>query len=686
VIGFSAHKRADNQVHVKGDSGTTSPRLNSWKEVANYLGRDVRTVIRWEKDRGLPVHRVPGGKRQSLYAYPDEIDNWMRGNVSELTTPPVFVVVEEPEPSDSLGAPRRWKKLRKALVAAGVLSCVCAFGFYFWTDRSRPDQLSFDAGSRAVPFTTSEGLELYPAISPDGTELAYVASGSSNLQELSLYVKPISGGREVRLTSEPGQLNSPAWSPDSQRIAFAREQSDSSFQICIAQVRGGSEVVVATITGFFGGLDWSPAGSVLVVSYWIKDEQPFRLVLMDLDSHSSRQITFPDTGTYGDHAPHFSRDGMSLAFLRSSSYLSDFLYIVPSSGGAARQITSTAAWITGLSWTEKKDELLFSAEPLGESGLWTVSTTSRRVHRLTTFSAASPTISRDGSRLFCTQQRSSSRIYRIGLNAPNSNPEKLISSTQVDRLPQYSPDGKKIAFESTRSGTREIWVADASGENAVQLTHFGGPWTGSPRWSPDGLQIAFDSRPSGNGDIFAISAFGGSPRQLTFRASNEVIPSWSADGKWIYFGSDENGTWQIWKVPASGGSPVQFTHNGGYMGVVSTDGAWFYFTKDHQAGIWRVPSGGGKEEKVIENLSGRDWSLWGLHENKIIFLDRHASANASIVGYDVQSRRGTGPYFVFQHSPGFDLGLTVSPDGRWLAYGEDEETGSDIVMVEHFRK
>jgi hypothetical protein len=54
-------------------------RLDSWKTIAGYLGREVRTAIRWEKEKGLPVHRVPGGKRHAVFAYPNELDDWLRG-------------------------------------------------------------------------------------------------------------------------------------------------------------------------------------------------------------------------------------------------------------------------------------------------------------------------------------------------------------------------------------------------------------------------------------------------------------------------------------------------------------------------------------------------------------------------------------------------------------------------------
>jgi len=52
-------------------------RLDSWKEIAEYLHRDISTVIRWEREKGLPVHRVPGGKRHAVFAYREEIDAWL---------------------------------------------------------------------------------------------------------------------------------------------------------------------------------------------------------------------------------------------------------------------------------------------------------------------------------------------------------------------------------------------------------------------------------------------------------------------------------------------------------------------------------------------------------------------------------------------------------------------------------
>ena len=142
------------------------------------------------------------------------------------------------------------------------------------------------------------------------------------------------------------------------------------------------------------------------------------------------------------------------------------------------------------------------------------------------------------------------RLYSLVSAGPS---DRFIYSTRMESGPQFSPDGSKIAFESTRSGAYEVWMCRSDGSGVVQLTRFNSA-TGTPRWSPDGQQIAFDSRAPGNADIFVVDSEGGSPRRLTSEPSSEVVPSWSRDGRWIYFASDRTGSREVWKMPSTGGS------------------------------------------------------------------------------------------------------------------------------------
>ena len=158
--------------------------------------------------------------------------------------------------------------------------------------------------------------------------------------------------------------------------------------------------------------------------------------------------------------------------------------------------------------------------------------------------ASWPAISRSGNRLAYEREVFDPNIWRLSLSGPGvaaGPPARFIASTRSDAAAQYSPDGKRIAFESDRSGVHGIWVSDADGSNAVELFSQAGASCGTPRWSPDGQRIAFDSDPEGNIDIYVIRASGGKPIRLTTDSADDEAPSWSRDGKWVYFASKRTG-------------------------------------------------------------------------------------------------------------------------------------------------
>ena len=166
---------------------------------------------------------------------------------------------------------------------------------------------------------------------------------------------------------------------------------------------------------------------------------------------------------------------------------------------------------------------------------------------------STPTISRRG-RLIYALWVVDVDIWRLDLPAGRAGavattpPVRVISSTRLDHTPQYSPDGKRIAFASDRSGSHEIWVCDRDGSNSVPLTSFGGPYTADPFWSPDGEWIAFGSVLDTRRCTYVIRSGGGAPRRLTNSSAGESPSGWSRDGKWIYFSSDRSGEDQLRKI------------------------------------------------------------------------------------------------------------------------------------------
>ena len=172
--------------------------------------------------------------------------------------------------------------------------------------------------------------------------------------------------------------------------------------------------------------------------------------------------------------------------------------------------------------------------------------------------------------------------------------------------PQLSPDGRRVAFTSDRSGNWEIWLADRDGANAIALTSMGAVAAGYPHWSPDGGHVAFHSNVEGQWDIYLVSASGDKPRRLTSHPASDDFPSFSRDGKWIYFSSDRAAGQQrsIWKVAVAGGDAVQVTTTAAYAPLESPDGAYLYYveTIDRPSALLRMPVVGGAAEKVLDGV------------------------------------------------------------------------------------
>jgi Tol biopolymer transport system component len=404
--------------------------------------------------------------------------------------------------------------------------------------------------------------------------------------------------------------------------------------------------------------------------------------------------------------PVFSPDGTMLAFTRGDPVAGGkSIYRVSvaggePAGGEPERITFVENRPTGLSWTEDGREIVFSEAASGERAqLWRIPATGGTAQPLAGVgdNALSPAVSRHGHRLAYTKVLDDWNIWRlkIGTSGERPVPEKFIYSTQGEDGPNYSPDGKRIAFASNRYGSYEIWVCSSDGRNPAAVTSLGGPCNGSPCWDRDGRRIAFDSQVQGTWGIYVIEADGGPAVRVTAKDDGDAVaPSWSKDGNWIYFTSTRTGTAQIWKIPVAGGKKaVQVTHEGGWMPRVSADGEFvYYWHYKTDPSIRQIPIKGGDEKQVLplrKDTGGQqDWTLG---ERGIYFIDWGATPRATIKCFSFKTRKITHLGDItkergnlsFAFGPGNRLG--VSPDEQWLLYVQYDQSGSDIMLVENFR-
>ena len=294
--------------------------------------------------------------------------------------------------------------------------------------------------------------------------------------------------------------------------------------------------------------------------------------------------------------------------------------------------------------------------------------------------ATRPTVSKD--RLAFSRTLTDVDIWRVRLGGVS---EPLIRSSFTEWVPQFSPDGRKVAFTSNRNGdSSEIWVADADGSNPWQLTHGPGLNQGSPRWSEDGRQIAFDSLSSeGGADIFTIDSTGGQPRRLTSAPSAQAQPSWSRDGRWIYFQSNRSGRFEIWRCPFPDGTMEQWqqmTTNGGNIAFESSDGRTLYYTNLYGE-LHAKPLGGGSEQPLIDKVT----LGFGVTE-KGIFYGGAAVKDGKIplLFYEFSSRSSRELARIAAQGA-WNGSFTVSPDGQTMLHTASLSSGQDLMLIENFR-
>jgi len=286
------------------------------------------------------------------------------------------------------------------------------------------------------------------------------------------------------------------------------------------------------------------------------------------------------------------------------------------------------------------------------------------------------------ARLVYVHSYEDQNIWRVDTSGPGapttSAPVVAISSTKKDLTPQFSPDGRRVAFTSARSGEMEIWLADPDGSNAVQLTSMGAI-PGFARWSPDGHSIVFHSNPEGQAEVYLVSAAGGNPRNLTSHPGSDAFPNFSPDGRWIYFCSNRAGGNSVWKVPSSGGDPVQVTSRPGTMSLMSPNGADLYYveTFDRPSPLWRLPLAGGVAIKVLEGVVRSNFAVL---DGGIYYVDQ-PSGEARLQYFDFATGRSRT---VASNLGNVGLGLTVSPDGRTILYTRNDSSVDDLMLVENF--
>jgi serine/threonine-protein kinase len=399
---------------------------------------------------------------------------------------------------------------------------------------------------RTTQVTRAPGLEVDPALSPDGGMIAYAAGPPTRMQ---IFVRQVAGGRTVALTGDSTVNHRwPRWSPDGSRIAYQTDQGIWTVPALGGQPRLAvslsEDSVWAPGSSRLAGFAWSPDGRLIA---YARGFRAGGIVIAPLDSGGPRQLG----GIRDGHSLAWSPDGTALAlvsdnpeFVFGDTYFgnegSSSIWIAPVDGRDPVRVTDDEHTNMSPQWSRDGRHLLWVSSRGGGRDIYRVrvSRTGTPVgapDRLTTGADAQTfSLSADGTRLAYASFRTFSNIWALPI--PTSGPVSARQARPVTRGRQtiedvdISRDGRSLVFDSDQNGNFDIYRLPVGGEEPIQLTSDSAA-DFNPKWSPDGRFIAFHSLRHGNRDVFTMAADGSDLTRRSSSAAHELDADWSPDGE-----------------------------------------------------------------------------------------------------------------------------------------------------------
>jgi Tol biopolymer transport system component len=534
-----------------------------------------------------------------------------------------------------------------------------ATGLALVLDRPQPELRI----GRRTQLTLDPGLELDPAISPDGKLVAYVAGP---LGQTRLYVRQVEGATPVAITpADGGFARAPRWSPDGERMLFHSRRGLET----VAALGGPTKVVVSEPQALWVDGTWSPDGRS--IAYALGDS----IYTRPAEGGGARGLArLPEV-----HSCAWSPDGDRLACVSGNfrfvgndefgNIATSSVWVVPVAAGAPVLVTEDVARNVSPAWLPGGRSLLYVSDRAGGRDIYQVTLgrdgrPAGSPGRLTTgLNAAQVTVSADGRRLAYAAFTQSSNVWSLPI--PNSGiglvsrAEPVTRGNQVIENFDVSPDDRWLAFDSDRGGVQQIYRMPYGGGDVEQLTSGSGP-AFIPQYSPDGRELAYHAFAGPGRQIFVLPADGGAPTQVTTGPVQHWAPRWSPDGRTLALtrdpfsvtretmlvSRDQQGRWGPVRTLLKGGSIPSWspdgrllaTFTGGFgppqsLEVISPSGAgrralltvrdpatdvtpvsppipmWaddgqaIYYIgrdpKDRSMAVWRVPISGGPARPVV---------------------------------------------------------------------------------------
>jgi Tol biopolymer transport system component len=487
--------------------------------------------------------------------------------------------------------------------------------------------------------TTSAGLDLHPAFSPDGKAMAFASDRSGSFE---IYARALgeASGRESALTSDGQQNFQPSWAPDGSRIVY---HSKARGGLWIVDLGGGEP---RRLTGFGSRPAWSPDGTAVAFqSSALVDfaanafpaTAPSTIWVAPAAGGEPRRVTEEGRPGGAHGSPSWTPDGRRIVF-GSFDRLGASIWSVPSAGGAPAAVVRRQRYVYDPVCSPQGDAVYYAALlPGGSYGMWRAELSAgsglrarepRPLGSLGGGIGRHPAVASDGRRIAYSALTLVSNLWAApvgkGSRALAAPPRSLTTGTARANRPAFSPDGRRIAFDRWQPGTNpDVWVMDRDGRGAAPVTTDPGTDT-TPSWMPGGDRIVFLSTRSGAPEAWSVGVDGAGERRLAPLSPGAQALRLSPDGSRLAFDTTgERGGTRIWIAPADGSEaqPLTAEEDAIAYPVWSPDGKRLAAQgrRGDDVDVVVLPVGDGPRRRVTSQ-PGQSWpSAWSPDGREVIF-------------------------------------------------------------------